>query len=207
MNWENEGDAEIPDVSLLSSVKLFLIRKWKSQKILILVSFLIEDHKLSDQTIGTFNWLSLCCCCSVTKLCLILCNLVDDSTPDSSVLHLSPRVSSDLCPLSWWCHPTISSFVAPFSLCLQSFPASGSFPMSQLFPSGGQSTGTSASTSVLPVNIQGWFPLGLTGLISWQSKGLSRVFSSTTIWKHHFIGAQPSLWSNSHICMWLLEKP
>ena len=91
MNWENEGDAEIPDVSLLSSVKLFLIRKWKSQKILILVSFLIEDHKLSDQTIGTFNWLSLCCCCSVAKLCLILCNLVDDSTPDSSVLHCPPE--------------------------------------------------------------------------------------------------------------------
>ena len=100
-------------------------------------------------------------------------------------------------------HPTISSSVAPFSCCLQSFPASGSFPVSQLFRSGGQSTGA----SVLRVNIQGWFLLGLTGLTFLLSKGLSRIFSSTTIWKHHFFGAQPSLWCNSHIHTWLLEKP
>ena len=103
---------------------------------------------------------------------------------------LSPRVCSNSCPLSWWCHPTVSSF----SSCSQSFPASGSSPMSQLFASGSQSTGASASASVLPVNIQGWFPLGLTGLISLQSKGLSRVFSSTKIWKHQFFGIQLSLW-------------
>ena len=87
----------------------------------------------------------------------------------------------------------------PFSSCFQSFPASGSFQMTQLFASGGQSIGVSASTSVLPKNIQEWFPLGLTGWISLQSKGLSRVFSSTTVWKHQFFGAQSSLWSNSHI--------
>ena len=120
---------------------------------------------------------------------------------------LSPRVFSNSCPLSWWCHPTISSSVALFSFCLQSFPASGSFPMSQLFPSSGQIIGASTSTPVLTMNIQGWFSLGLTDLISLQSKGLSRVFSSITIWKHQFFSIQPSLWSNSHICTWLLEKP
>ena len=102
---------------------------------------------------------------------------------------LSPGVCSDSCPLNPWCHPTISSSVAPFSSCLQSFPASGSFPVSWLFTSGGQSIGTSALASVLPMNIQGWFPLGLIGLISLLSKGLSRVFSSTTFWKHQFFGA------------------
>ena len=105
--------------------------------------------------------------------------------------------------LSWWCYLNISSPAALFSFYLQPFPALGSFPVSWLFTSGGQSVGASTSASVLPVNIQGWFPLGLTGLISLQSKGLSRVFSSTTV----FFSAQPSLWSNSHICAWLLEKP
>ena len=118
----------------------------------------------------------------------------------------TPRVYSHSCPLDWWCHPTISSSVIPFSSCLQSCPASGSFPMSQLFALGGQSIGASASASVLPVNIQGLFPLGFTGLISLLSKGLSRAFSSTTIQKHQFFGAQLSLWSNSHIYTWLLEK-
>ena len=99
----------------------------------------------------------------------------------------TPRVCSNSCPLSQWCHPTISSSVIPFS-CLQLFPASGSFPVSQLFASGGHNTGASALAPVLPVNIQGWFPLGLTGLISLQSKGLSIVFSSTTVWRHQFIG-------------------
>ena len=92
-------------------------------------------------------------------------------------LSVSPGVCLNSCSLSQWCHPTISSFVTPFSYCIQSFPASGSFPVSQLFTSGGQSIGASASASVLPMNIQGWFPLGLTGLISLLSKGLSRVFS------------------------------
>ena len=95
-----------------------------------------------------------------------------------------PGAYSNSCPLSQWCHPTISSFVVPFSSCLQSFPASGSFEMSQFFPSGGQSIGVSASALILPVNIQNWFPVGLTSLIFLQSRGLSRVFSSTSVRKH-----------------------
>ena len=110
---------------------------------------------------------------------------------------------SNSCPLSQWYHSTILSSVGPFSFCLQSFPASGSFPMSWLFTLGGQSIGASASASVLPMSIQGWFPLRLTGLISLMSKGLSRAFSSTTDQKHQFFGALPSLWSNFHICTWL----
>ena len=98
----------------------------------------------------------------------------------------SPGVCSNSCPLSEWCHLTISSSVTPFSSCPQSFPASGSFSMSQIFPSDGQSIGASASASVLPMNIQGWFPLGLAGLVSLLAKELSRVFSSTTVWKHQF---------------------
>ena len=121
---------------------------------------------------------------------------------------LSPGVCSNLCPLSGWRHPTISSSVVPFSSCPQSFPASESFQMNQLFTSGGQSIGVSASASVLPATIHGWFPLGLTGLISLLSKWLSRVFfCSTAVQKHQFFGAQPSLWSTSHIHTWLVEKP
>ena len=105
----------------------------------------------------------------------------------------TPGVYPNSCPLSWWCHPTISSSVIPFSSCPQSFPASGSFQMSQFFASGGQSIGISASTSVLPVNTQDWFPLGWTGWISLQSKGLLGVFSNTTVQKHQFFGAQFSL--------------
>ena len=118
---------------------------------------------------------------------------------------LSPKACSGSCPSSQWRHPTILSSVVCFSSCLQSFPASASFLMSWLITPGGQSIGASASASVLPMNIQGWFPLGLTGLISLQSKGLSRVFCNTTVQKHQFFGA--SLWSNSHIHTWLLEKP
>ena len=119
----------------------------------------------------------------------------------------SPRVCSNPCPLSQWCHPTISSPVTPFSSRPQSFPASGSFSVSWLFTPGGQSIRASSSASVFPMNIQVCFPLGLTGLISLMFKGLSRVFSSTTIWKLQGFSAQPSLWSNSHIHTWLLEKP
>ena len=104
-----------------------------------------------------------------------------------------PWAYSNSCPSCWWYHPTISSSVVPFSSCLQSFPTSGSFPMSGFFPSGGQSVGASASTSVLPMNIQDWFPSGWTGWISLQSKGLSRVFSNTTVQKHQFFGAQLSV--------------
>ena len=113
------------------------------------------------------------------------------------------RACSDSCLSSWWCHPTISSSVTTFSSCLQSFPASGSFPMNQFFASGGQSIGVSASTSILPMNIPDWFPLGWTGWISLPSKRPSWVFSNTTVQKHQFFGAQLSLYSNSHIHSWL----
>ena len=119
----------------------------------------------------------------------------------------TPRVYSDSRPLSCCCHPTLSSSVIPFSSCLQAFPAWGSVQMSQFFSSGGQSIGASASTSVLPMNIQDWFPLGWIGSISLQSKGLSRVFSNITVQKHQFFGTQLSLWSTSHIHTWRLEKP
>ena len=118
----------------------------------------------------------------------------------------TPGVYPNPCPLSRWCHPTISSpSVIPFS-CPQSFPASGSFPVSQFFTSGGQSTGVSASTSVLPMSTQNWSPLGWTGWISLQSKGLSRVLSNTTVQKHQFFGTQLSSQSNSHIHTWPPEK-
>ena len=118
----------------------------------------------------------------------------------------TPGAYSNSSPSSWWCHPNISSSVIPFYSCLQSFPASGSFPMSQFFSSGGQSIRVSVSASVLPMNIQDWFPLRWTGLISLQSKGLSRVFN-TSVQKHQFFSAQLSLECNSHIHTWLLEKP
>ena len=120
---------------------------------------------------------------------------------------LTPRVHRNSCALSWWCHPAISSSVVPFSSCPQSLPASGSFPMSQLFTWGGQSAGVSASASFLPKNTQGWSPLEWIGWISLQSEGLSRVFSNTTVQKHQFFGAQPSSQSNSHIHTWPQEKP
>ena len=119
----------------------------------------------------------------------------------------TPRVYSNSCPSSQWCHPVISTSVFPFSSCPQSLPASGSFPMSQLFTWGGQSIGVSASASVLPMNIQDWSPLGWTGWISLQSKGLPRVFSNTAVQKHQFFGAQLSSQSTSHIHIWPLEKP
>ena len=119
---------------------------------------------------------------------------------------LSPRVCSNSCPWSQWCYLTISFSVTLFSICLQLFQTSGSFPMSRLFASSDQGIGASVSASVFPMDIQGWFPLGLTGLISLLSKGLSRVLYSTTIQKHQFFGAQPSLCSNFHIHTWLLEK-
>ena len=119
----------------------------------------------------------------------------------------APRIYPNSCPSSRWCHPAISSSVAPFSSCPQSFPASGSFPMSQFFASGDQSIGVSVSASVLPMNTQDWSPLGWSGWISLQSKGLSRVFSNTTVQKHQFFGTQLSSQSNSHIHTWPLEKP
>ena len=141
------------------------------------------------------------------------CSVVSDSLRPHGLQHArpacpspTPRVHSNSCPLSWWCHPTISSSVIPFSSCLQSFIPSGSFPVSRLFASGGQSIGASASASVLPKGIHSWFLLGLTGLISLLSKGLSRVFSNTAVQKHQLFSSLP-LWSSSHIHIWLLEKP
>ena len=128
--------------------------------------------------------------CSVVSDCLRTHGLQHTRPPCPSP---TPGIYSNSCPLSWWCHPTISSSVVLFSSHLQSFPASGSFQMSQLFTSGGQSIGVSASTSVLPMNIQDRSPLGWTSWISLQSKGLSRVFSNTTVYKHQFFGTQLSL--------------
>ena len=143
-------------------------------------------------------------------LLLFSCSVVSNSLQPHGLQHPrlpcispTPGVYSNPCPSS---RSTISSSVIPFSSCLQSFPASGSFPMSQFFESGGQRIGASALASVLPMNIQGWYPLGLTGLISLHSKGFSRVFSNITVQKHPFVSAQTSLWSSSHIHTWLLEK-
>ena len=146
-------------------------------------------------------------------LLLFSCSVLSDSLWPHGLQHArlpcpspSPRACSSSFPLSQWCHPTISSSIIPVLSCLQSFPASGSFLMSRLL-SGGQSIRASVSASVLSVNIQDWFPLGLTGLTSLQSMGLSRVFSNTTVQKHQFFGIQRSLRSNSHIHTWLLERP
>ena len=155
---------------------------------------------------GVNRYTLFCYCCSITKLCLSL-RPRGLQHAQLSCPSLSPGACSNSCLLSRWCHPTISSSVIPFSSCLQSSPALRSFPMSQLLASDGQSIGVSASASVLPVNIQGWFSLVLTGLISLLSKGLSRVFSSTTIWKYQFSGVQPSLRFNFHIWTWILETP
>ena len=144
---------------------------------------------------------------------LFSCSVVSDSATHA-LQHtglpcpsLSPGARSNSCPLSQWYHPTISSSVAPFSFCPQSFPAASSFPISWLFELGGQTIAASASASVLPKNIQGWFPLELTSLISLLYKELSRIFSRTAVRKHQFFNAQCSLWFNSHIHTWLLEKP
>ena len=139
---------------------------------------------------------------------------MSDSLPPHGLQHTrppcpspTPRACSNSCPSSRWCHPAISSSVVPFSSCPQPLPASQSFPMSQLFAWGGQSTGVSALASVLPKKSQGWSPSEWTGWISLRSKGLSRVFSNTTVQKHQFCGTQLSSWSNSHIHTWPLEKP
>ena len=144
--------------------------------------------------------------CSVAKSCLTLSphELQHSRLPCPS---LASGVRSDSCPLSWWCHPTISSSVAPFSSCPQSLSASRSFPVIRIFPSGDQSIGASAFASVLPMNTQGWFPVGLTGFIALLSNSFSRVFSNTTVKKHQLFGTQLSLWFSSHIHTWLLEKP
>ena len=180
--------------------------------------------RLERRLANCWHWLNL----SWAKIFLIFCTILFLTTFSSvqfsrSVISNSlwpheqkharcpcpsptPRVHPNPSPSSRWCHPTISSSVAPFSSCPQSFLASGSFEMSQLFALGGQNTGVSASTSLLPMNTQDW-SLGWTGWISLQCKGLSRVFSNATVQKHQFFGAQLSLYSNSHIHTWPLEKP
>ena len=137
-------------------------------------------------------------------------SIVSDSLPHHGLQHTrspcplpTPGVYSNSCPLSQWCHPTISSSAVPFSSCLQFFPASRSFQMSHFFTSGDQSIGVSATASILPMNIQNWFPLGWIG---WESRGHSRVFSNTTVEKHQFFRAQLFSQSNSHIHTWPLEK-
>ena len=143
--------------------------------------------------------LASCYCCSDVKFCPTLHHPMDCSMPGFSVPHHLPEFAQVHVPLNRWCHLTISSSVTIFSFCLQSFPATGSFPMSHLLTSGGQSVAASATSSILSMSIQCWFPFRLTGLISLLSKGLSRVFSSTTVRKHQIFGALPSLWSSSHI--------
>ena len=142
------------------------------------------------------------------------CSVMSDSLRPRESQHArppcpspTPGVHPNSCPSSWWCHPAISSSVVPFSSCPQSLPASVSFLMNQLFTWGGQSTGVSALATFLPKKSQGWSPSEWTGWISLQSKGLSRVFSKTTVQKHQFFGTQPSSQSNSHIHTWPLEKP
>ena len=152
----------------------------------------------SPETVNRGKWNHLWSTFLVVVQSLLMSNSLWPHIPQQARLpcpSLSPRVCSNSCPLSQWYYLTISSCVSPLSSCLQPFPASGSFPMSQLFTSGGQSIGTSVSASVLQVTIQGWFPLGLTGSISFPSKGISQVFYSTTIQKNQFFGAQTPLWS------------
>ena len=156
--------------------------------------------------------------CVFVDLLLFSCSVVSGSLQPHGLQHTrlpccSPAPGelmnscSDSYPLNQWCHLTILSSVVPFFSCLQSFSASGSFPISQFFASGGQTRASAlASASILPMNIQEWFPLGLIGLLSFQSKGLSRVFSNTTVQKHQFCGPQPSLWYNSHMHTWLQKS-
>ena len=172
----------------------------------IIIIWIMElDQEMREQVgQGDKTWLSV----SVQFSRLVMSDslqpqgLQHDRLPHPS---LTPRACSDSCPQSWWCHPSISSSVVPTS-CLQSFPASGFLPINQLFTSGAQSIEASIWASVLPMNIQDRFPLGLTGLISLLSKGLSSIFSNTTIQKHQFFGILPSLWFSTDIHTWLLEK-
>ena len=143
--------------------------------------------------------------CSVMSNSLWPCGPFESPWTSRSITNSQSTLNSS--PLNQSYHPTISSSIILFSSCLQSFRALESFPISRFFASGGTSIGVSASASVLPVNIQDWFPLGLTGLISLLSKGLSRVFSNARVQKHQFFGTQLALWSNSHIYTWLVEKP
>ena len=161
-----------------------------------LTFFIFQYHKVQIKCNTVHMWW-VCVSVFVLYVCVCVCvqfSSVTQSDPARPPCSSpTPGVYSNSCPLSWWYHPTISSSVFPFSSCLQSFPVSGSFQMSQFFTSGCQSIGVSASASVLPMNIQDWFPLGWSGCISLQSKGLSRLFSNTTVQKHQFFSTQLSL--------------
>ena len=170
---------------------------------LVIKKMQIKNH---NETHFVFTSISSVQFSSVAQSCPTLWNSMNRSMPGLPVHHQLLEFTPDSRPSSQWCHPAISS-VVPFSSCPQSLPASESFPMSQLFTWGGQSTGVSASASFLPKNTQGWSPSEWTGWISLQSKGLSRVFSNTTVQKHQFFNAQLSLQSNSHIHTWTLKKP
>ena len=159
----------------------------------VLISFRIDWFDLTALSLQPFSRVSLFATSWTSGL-------------QASLLSPTPRPCPNLCPRNRWCLPTISSSVVPFSSCLLSFPASGSFQFSRFFASGDQSNGVSASVSVLPISIQDWLPLRWTGWISLQSKGFSRVFSNTTVQKHQFFSTELSLRSNSHIHTWLLEK-
>ena len=192
---------------LLSVTLAVLISVWQYHTVAVNCTYSVYSRTSKAERV--FTCLSAVCVSS-SMVCLSWrCrSVVSDSLWRHGLQHTrfpclspSPGVCSNSCPSSQWCHPTISSSVIPFS-CPQSFPASGS-PVSWLFASGDQSVGASALASVLPLNIQCWFPLELTGLISLMLKGLLRVFSSITVWKHQFFGAQPSLWSNSHVFIYM----
>ena len=176
---------------------MFYFSSWANSFLLTLMSIIQRNLSLFFIVIGSFTFLCFIIVFSSVQFSL---SVVSDSSRPCEPQHArhpcpspTPGVYSNSCPLSQWCHPTISSSIVLFSSCLQSFPKSGSFQMSQLFSSGGQNIGVSASTSILPMNTQDWFPLGWTGWIPWQSKGLSRVFSNTIVQKHQFFSAQLSL--------------
>ena len=181
----------------------------------IAVIFTIDRTWKQPRGPSTDEWIKmLWYICTVECSAQFRSSVVSDSLQPHESQHArppcpspTPGVYPNSCPLSRWCHPAISSSVVPFSSCPQSLPASGSFPMSQLFAWGGQSIGVSALTSVLPKNTQDWSPLEWTGWISLQSKALSRVFSNTIVQKHQFFGTQLSSQSNSHIHTWPLKKP
>ena len=177
---------------------------WKQGSYLIQICVSYSQHRNRNRIDFTERFLPWRVISSVTQSCPTLCDPMNHSMPGFPVHHQLPEFTQT--HVHWIDHPAISSSVIPFSSCPQSFAASGSFQMSQLYASGGQSIGVSASASALPMNIEDWFPLGWTGWISLQFKGLSRVFSNTTVQKHQFFSTQLSFWSNSHIHTWLLEK-
>ena len=181
-----------------------LYSKMSAQETHILRAWVSVVYSPDSFSVYTLNWRSIQFS-SVAQLCPLRSHELQLARPPCP--SSTPGVHSDSRPSSQWCHPAISSSVVPFSSGPQSIPASESFPMSQLFAWGGQSTRISASASFLPKNTQGWSPLKWTGWISLQSKGLSRVFSNTTIQKRQFFSIQLSSQSNSHIHTWLLEKP